>query len=113
MIFERTPLCSLYTPYSIYFRMALGFGRLEELLSEAPAAALLAKVYLSEAAQANYYVRVGLNYGPFVGPIIIRHLVFRRPKKRTIVLMTTHVGVGLDYCSQNEGRGKFMKGPVL
>ena len=31
------------------------------------------------------------NYGSFLGPIIIRHLIFRGPKKGTIVLITTHI----------------------
>ena len=31
------------------------------------------------------------NYGPFLGPSIIRHLVFRGLKKENIILITTHV----------------------
>ena len=32
------------------------------------------------------------NYGPFLGPNIIRHLLFRVPKEGTLILTTTHMG---------------------
>ena len=33
----------------------------------------------------------GQNYGPFLGPYYIRHLIFRVPKKGPLILTTTHM----------------------
>ena len=33
------------------------------------------------------------NYGPFLGPYIIRHLIFAASQKGAIILTTTHMGV--------------------
>ena len=51
------------------------------------------------------YVGGCQNYGPFGVPIIIRYLLFRVPKKGTIILTTTHMymqmGAALELSSRH------------
>ena len=42
-------------------------------------------------ARVMFVKNVGSLFGPFLVPIIVRHLIFRVPKKGVIILTTTHM----------------------
>ena len=54
-------------------------------------------VIIQPIAEQKYYVGALVymsgcqNYGPFWVPLIIRHLLFRVPKKGPLILRTTHM----------------------